>query len=94
MQKLPSPLLANMFVFVENVINQKGPIPDADKSGIDIPFHVSCEVKTIPDSRLFSFWYLFYDEDSTKAVTFDTKKKEFSLIIFIIVKISILLSNM
>ena len=65
-----------MFVFIENVINQKGPTPDADKSGIDLPFHVTSELKTIPDSRLFNFWYLFYDADSTKAVTFDTKKKE------------------
>ena len=89
MQKIPHVLLTKMFKFIEGIINQKGlnfiegiinqksRISDAVKSGIDMPLNIGYKIKSIPVSKLFGFWYLFYDEDSTKAVRFDTNANEF-----------------
>ena len=77
MQKIPHVLLTKMFKFIEVIINQKGRISDAVKFGIDMPLNIGYEIKSIPVSKLFGFWYLFYDEDSTKAVRFDTNANEF-----------------
>ena len=72
MQKIPHVLLTKMFKFIEVIINQKGRISDAVISGIDMPLNIGYEIKSISVSKKFGFWYLFYDEDSTKAVRFDT----------------------
>ena len=77
MQKIPHVLLTKMFKFIEGIINQKSRISDAVKSGIDMPLNIGYKIKSIPVSKLFGFWYLFYDEDSTKAVRFDTNANEF-----------------